>query len=265
MQIYDKEVNMQIYDIDFSCPYDEFMKEFQEYLNIEYGTMIVSCTELSTRNGKNVYSFEVSCDNNPNTTTIVFEKSPVDSSVTLTKSGFAKFNGNFYKIDNLDNDIKGTHADTSMALTGFLVELARRKTGKIVCKDSDNTIFCIVNGKRKIAKECIVDVNGNVYGAKNKTTYTALFDETESVSYDTKLLDWNKERRKVDPNYASILTDKSTTIVEKYNLIGKYLVELKLKGELTPNEFKDLFLQAGAADSYVNYKTLNSIYQLLKN
>lgn len=255
---------LQIYDIDFSCPHDDFMNGLQSYL-YNYGNcdMRAVSTENSTRNGKYMYKIEVTSPNDPNTTTILFEKNSNNGDIIFAPSGFKSFGGTFYKVDSLSDSVEGTDDDTSEALAKYLAETAKLKKGKFVCK-LNKLIYCIVNGNTKQAKECIVDSNGSVYGSKEVSTVT-LADGTSMVCYGTKLPEWNKERRIEDPDFAAILTDKTTTIQEKYTLIGKYVMMLRAKEEITSEEFKDLFVQAGAADGYANDKTLSMIYKLLKN
>lgn len=255
----------KIYDIDFSCPHDEFIDGLRNFLsNHGNSNMTASSVENATRNGKYMYKIEVTCQDDPNVTTILFEKNANNGDIILAPTGFRSFGNTFYKTENLSEDVVATDDDTSTALMMFLEQKAKEKKGKFICKYGSHQITCIVGGNTKTAKECIVDSNGNVYGAKEVST-VSLMDGTSMVSYATKLPEWNKERRAEDPDFAAILADKTTTIQEKYNLIGKYVMMLRVKEEITAEEFKDLFVQAGAADEYVNDKTLSTIYKLLKN
>lgn len=256
---------MKIYDIDFSCPHDEFIDGLRNHLN-NYGNanMNANSIELSTRNGKYMYKIEVTCSDDPNVTTMVFEKNANNGDIMFAVTGLRSFNGTFYSISSLSDSVKNTSDDTSIAFMDYLESMAKTKKGKLVYK-AEKQIVCIVNGNNKQVKECIIDNNGNVYGSK-EVSNVSLFDGSDTmVSYNTKLPEWNKQRRQEDPDFASILTDKTTTVIEKYNLIGKYLMMLRLKDEITSDEFKDLFVQAGVADSYVNDKTLNTVFKLLKN
>ena len=256
---------MKIYDIDFSSPHDEFIDEFRNHLN-NYGNcnMNVTSTEVSTRNGKYMYKIEVTCNDDPNTTTMIFEKNVNNGDIIFATTGLRSFGGTFYSVDNFSDNVKNTDNDTFNAFVNYLIKSAKSRKGKFVCKTS-HQVICIVNGNNKQAKECIVDNNGCVYGSKEVNSVSLIDGNDGMVSYNTKLPEWNKERRKEDPDFAAILTDKTTTITEKYNLIGKYLVAIRLKNEITSEEFKDLFVQAGVADGYVNDKTLNAIYKLLGN
>lgn len=256
---------MKIYDIDFSCPHDEFMDGLRNHLsNWGNSNMNTTSTEVSTRNGKYMYKIEVTCNDDPNTTTMIFEKNTNNGDIIFATTGLKSFNGTFYTVNNLSDDIKYSDDDTFNAIVNYLDKIAKDKKGKFICKAGSHQIICIVNGNSKQAKECIVDNNGNVYGSKEVSS-VSLFDGGDMVSYNTKLPEWNKQRRQEDPDFASILADKTTTVVEKYNLIGKYLVMLRLKNEITSDEFKDLFVQAGVADGYINDKTLNAMYKLLGN
>lgn len=257
---------MKIYDIDFSCPHDEFMDGLRNHLsNWGNSNMNATSTEVSTRNGRYMYKIEVKCNDDPNTTSMIFEKNANNGDIIFAVTGLKSFNGTFYTVTQLSDNTKYTDNDTFYAFTDYITKTAKNKKGKFVYKTHDNQIICIVNGNSKQAKECIIDNNGNVYGSK-EVSNVSLFDGSDTmVSYNTKLPEWNKERRREDPDFAAILTDKTTTVVEKYNLIGKYLMMLRLKDEITSEEFKDLFIQAGAADDYVNDKTLNTVFKLLKN
>ena len=256
---------IKIYDIDFSCPHDEFMDGLKDYLsNSGNCNMDASSCENATKNGRYMYKIEVTCQDDPNVTTVLFEKNPNNGDILFVPSGLKSFGGTFYKVEHLQDNIKGTDDDTSVALMNYLEVIAKKQKGKFVCC-FNKTIICIVNGSTKTAKECIVDANGNVYGAKEVSSVSLLDGSSTLTSYATKLLEWNKERKAEDPDFAAILSDKSTSIQEKYNLIGKYVMMLRAKEEITADEFKDLFIQAGAADGYINDKTLNTIYKLLKN
>lgn len=257
--------NAKIYDIDFSCQYDVFMNDLDDYLNHTNSDIKATFTETATKNGKYMYKIEITNNSYPGMiTTALFEKNPNNGDIILAPTGFRSFGGTFYKTEGLNEDEEGTVEDTSLALMDYLAYSASKHNGKFVCKTTCDDIMCIINGKSKTAKECIVDSNGNVYGAKEVNS-VSLADGGSMVSYATKLPEWNKERRADDPDFDSILTDTTTTLYEKYTLIGKYVMMLRINDEITSEEFKDLFVQAGAADGYINDKTLNTIYKLLKN
>lgn len=258
---------MKIYDIDFSYPYDKFtadMEEFRDDNNFS-NEIVVNSSEETTRNGKHMYKFEVKHRSDGNSITIYFEKNPNNGDVLLAPSSFRSLNETFYKIENLKD---GTiYEDNASGLVrDYLQHLAEEVGGKFVSETSAGRITCIVSGKVKGAKKCIVDSSGNVYGAK-EVEQVSLDGATAGsmyVNYKTKLPDWIKDKKLEDPNFAAILSDPSTSLGEKYTSVGKYVVTLRMKDEITSDEFKDLFVQAAAADGYANDTTLSTIYKLLK-
>ena len=255
---------VKIYDIEFSCPHDDFMDGLRNYLS-SYGNcnMSANSVENATKNGKYMYKIEVTNSDDPNITTVLFEKNANNGDIIFVPTGFKSFGGTFYKTDNLSETMEGTDEDTSIALVDYLEKTAKQVKGKFVCK-SDNNIICIVNGNAKGGKECIVDSNGNVYGAKEVSSVSLLDGNGTHVSFNTQIGDWNKQRKLEDPIFAAQLNDKTTSMVDKMNYIGRYVVELKAKDEIEAEEFKDIFIQAGLFTSgYSNDKTLSMIYKLL--
>lgn len=254
----------KIYDIDFSCPHDDFMNGLRDFLS-NYGScnMNANSTENATRNGKYMYKIEVTNQDDPNVTTMLFEKNANNGDIILVPSGFRSFGGTFYKTENLQNDIEDTDDDTSKAFAYFLEEEAKKRKGKFICK-TNNNVICIVNGNSKGGKECIVDSNGNVYGAKDVSSVSLLDGGNTHVSFNTPIGEWNKQRKLEDPIFAAKLNDKNTSTIDKMNYIGKYVVELKARDEIEAEEFKDIFIQAGLFTSgFSSEKTLNMIYKLL--
>ncbi len=257
---------IKIYDIEFSFPHDDFMDGLRNHLS-NYGNcnMNANSVENATKNGKYMYKIEVTNSDDPNVTTVLFEKNANNGDIVFVPSGFGSFGGTFYKTENLAEDIEGTDEDTSIALVDYLEKVAKQVKGKFVCKsDNSNSIVCIINGNSKTGKECIVDSNGNVYGAKEVSSVSLLDGSGTHVSFSTQIGEWNKQRKLEDPVFAAQLNDKTTSMVDKMNYIGRYVVELKAKDEIEAEEFKDIFIQAGLFTSgYSNDKTLSMIYKLL--
>lgn len=254
----------KIYDIDFSCPHDEFMDGLRDFLS-NWGkcNMTANSTENATRNGKYMYKIEVTNQDDSNVTTMLFEKNSNNGDIIFAPTGFRSFGGTFYKTENLAPDVEDTEEDTSKALVAFIEEKAKTSKGKFVCKIG-NDIICVVNGNSKNAKECIVDSNGSVYGSKEISSVSILDDGSTHVSFKTPIGEWNKQRKLEDPDFANVLNDKSTSTTDKMNYIGKYVVTLKANDEIESEEFKDIFIQAGLFTSgFSSDKTLSMIYKLL--
>lgn len=257
---------MKIYDIDFSYPYDKFIKGMEQFRDDEnYSSeIVISSSENTTRNGKCLYCFKVKHKTDGNETTIYFEKNPVNGDVLLVPISLKSLGETFYKVENLKD---GTDAkDSTICLVlEYLENLAQETKGKIVC-ESKYGLECIINGERKSARKCIVDTDGNVYGAKEieKISLDGISTESLYANYKTKLADWIKEKKLEDLNLATILSDQSTTLGQKYTLVGEYIMNLRIKDEITSDEFKDLIVQAGIADEYATNQLLNIIYKLLK-
>ena len=254
---------IKIYDIDFSCPHDIFMDGLRQFLN-GYGNcdMNAYSSEQATKNGKYIYKIEVKTPSDSNVTTVLFEKNVNNGDIIFAPSGYRSFGCTFYKVENLAPDVEGTPDDTSKALVTYLKETACNTKGKFVSK-VDDSIICIVNGNTKGSKECVVDANGNVYGAKEVSTVSLLDGVGARVSFNTPIGEWNKQRKLEDPAFAAKLNDKTISTGDKMNYIGRYVVELKAKDEIDAEEFKDIFIQAGLFTSgFSNDKTLNMIYKL---
>lgn len=255
---------MKIYDIDFSYPHDDFIDGLRNFLN-SYGNcnMNVNSTENATKNGKYVYKIEITCQDDPNVTTILFEKNSNNGDIIFAPTGYRSFGGTFYNVENLDYTTKGSYDDTFTALMEYIKQIAIKQKGKFIYKDGNKAITCIVNGNSKSGKECIVDSNGNVYGAKDISSVSLLDSNSTRVSFNTPIGDWNKQRKLEDPDFAAVLSDKTTSTVDKMNYIGKYVVNLKAKDEIEAEEFRDIFIQAGLFTSgFSGDKTLNMIYKL---
>lgn len=257
---------MVVHDIDFSCPHDEFMDGLRDFLgNWGNGNMNATSVENATRNGRYMYKIEVTNRDDNNVTTMVFEKNANNGDIILVPSGFGSFGGTFHKTEHLQDDVKGNADDTSMAFLKYLEEKAKEKKGKFVAKNNNGSIVCIVNGNSKTAKECVVDSNGSVYGSKEVKSVSLLDGSASSqVNFNTKIGDWNKQRKLEDPEFAKVLSDANMSMTDKMHYIGKYVMELKLNDEIESEEFKDVFIQAGLFTSgFSSNKTLSMMYKLL--
>ena len=257
---------IKIYDIDFSYPFNDFVKELKNHLGTWCNcNMDITHSEQATKNGKSMYKFVITCQDDKNFTTILFEKNQNNGDVILAPNSLKSLDGTFYKISKLAHDIEDTDDDTSIALLSFLKKLAEKQNGKLVYR-TNCSIICIINGVEKEGKECIVDENGNVYGAKEITT-TSIDDNTINLgnSFNTPISVWNKQRMDEDPEFAKMLIEPTITTIDKMYYIGKYVTTLKVKEEIEINEFKDIFIQAGLFTSgYEKDRTLNTIYKLIK-
>lgn len=254
---------VKIYDIDFSCPHDNFVDGLRNYLS-NYGNcnMTANSVEQATKNGRYMYKIEVTNQDSANMTTVLFEKNANNGDIIFVPNGFRSFGGTFYKVEHLSDTEEGTDDDTSMALMNYLAETAKKMKGKFVCKN--DRIICIVNGNAKDGKECIVDNNGNVYGAKDVSSVSLLDGGSTAMHFNTPIGDWNKQRKLEDPQFAAMLNDKAVSTTDKMNYIGKYVVNLKANDEIETEEFKDIFIQAGLFTSgFSGDKTLSMIYKLL--
>jgi hypothetical protein len=254
---------LTIYDIEFSQSHDDFIDGLRNFLsNYGNGNMTVNSIEHATKNGRYMYKIEVTNQDDPNATTMLFEKNVNNGDIVFVPTGFRSFGGTFYKVENLSENVESTSDDTSIALMDYLEKTAKQVKGKLVYKIGSQ-VTCIVNGNSKGGKECIVDSNGNVYGAKEVSS-VSLSDTGAHVSFNTQIGEWNKQRKLEDPDFAAQLNDKTTSMVDKMNYIGRYVVELKAKDEIESEEFKDVFIQAGLFTSgFSNDKTLSMIYKLL--
>lgn len=249
----------KIYDIDYSSPHDEFMKNFQNHLdNWGNGNMHSSSIEQGTKNGKYMYKIEVKNDDVDSRTTLLFEKNSNNGDIMLVPTGFQSFGGTFFKHETTDSDVIDTPDDTMWASIEFLATMAKNKKGKLVAS-TPKGVVCVVDGNSKQAKECIVDSNGNVYGSKEVSVTSVLGDVT--VQFKTPIGDWIKMKKAEDPKFATIANDKSLSMTEKMNFVGKYLIAARNSDEIDSEEFRDIFHQAGLLG--FTDPTVSSIYKLI--
>jgi hypothetical protein len=251
----------KIYDIDFSAPIADFENRFNDFLRHHgNGDMTMSKVEQATRNGKYVYKFTVTSPNDPNETTVIFEKDAATGNVNCVPSGFGSFGGTFYKQSNL-SDTTDTDDDTLLALMNFLHTEAKLLNGLCVF-DHDNMVICTVNGRDVSgAKMCVV-AGGKVYGAKDAKITDMVTAGSVAVHYDTALGPWMKERRAEDPQLDAVVSDKTIPMEEKMYFVGRYLVQLRGQEMIEADEFKDLFAQSAALDGFAKDQTLRTIYKL---
>lgn len=251
----------KIYDIDFSAPIADFENRFNDFLK-HYGNsdMTMNKTEQATKNGKYMYKFTITSSNDPNETTVLFEKDASTGDVNCVPSGFGSFGGTFYKQSNL-SDTTDIDDDTFVALAGFLHTEAQLLSGLCVTEHG-NHVSCTVNGKNvSSAKLCVV-ADGKVYGAKDAKITDMVTAGSIAVHYNTPLGPWMKERRAEDPQLDTIVSDKSIPMEDKMYFVGKYLVQLRGQELIEADEFKDLFAQSAALDGFVKDQTLRTIYKL---
>ena len=251
----------KIYDIDFSAPIADFENRFNDFLKHHgNGDMNMSKAEQATRNGKYVYKFTVASPNDPNETTIIFEKDAATGNVNCVPSGFGSFGGTFYKQSNL-SDTTDSSDDTLLAVMSFLHTEAKLLNG--LCVTANEYIAqCTVNGREVSgAKMCVV-AGGKVYGAKDVKLTDMVTAGSVAVHYNTPLGPWMKERRAEDPQLDAVVSDKSIPMEDKMYFVGKYLVQLRGQELIEADEFKDLFAQSAALDGFVKDQTLRTIYKL---
>jgi len=251
----------KIYDIEFSCPHDEFMQGFSNYLS-NWGNSNIDCssTEQGTKNGKYMYKIEVNNKDVSSKTTLLFEKNANNSDIMFVPTGFQSFGGTFYKHESTEQNLDSDD-DTLYASICYLEELAKQKKGMFAATTEHKTI-CVVNGNSKGAKDCLVDSNGNVYGAKDvKNVYLGASIGNISVQFNTPIGQWIKQKKLDDPMFDQQMSNTSLSTSDKMNFIGKYLITARSNDEIDSEEFKDIFHQAGLL-GFTDQAVLN-IYKLI--
>lgn len=247
--------DVQIMDINLTMPLSEFEKELQvETVNYPE-TMKYTLNPVSTKRGKNMYKLVVESDDG-STFTFIAEQDAANGNIICHPLIMQSINNSFYQVQYNDPDIAGTPEDPGIFFCVALDNIACRKKGTFAYVTPNNKRI-ISNGLTKSVRSiALVDNDGNVYacdGAKK------LKGDTEDVDFSVNqpIGEWLNEHREIQDAIAPL-----SSLNDKANYIGKWLIQAKVNDDIDSDEFMDIFRQAGLLLGYTDSSIAN-IYKLL--
>lgn len=244
---------LQIADIEFSMPEQDFKNAFQEQIDNYSDHMNYQIKTLRTKYGNTMYKISVDNGNN-SSIDIVAEQDVVTGDVHFHPVKLANFNESFYSV-HYDDDIAGSSADPCMFICYALRNICIEQKGNFAYVDPNGDTVLIKEGSHKRgATLAIVDDDGAVYSSYGAKSVKAA---SENISFEVKkpIAEWLQE----NPNVAAAI--QTLSLDQKMNYIGKYLIQLRTNDEIDAEEFMDVFCQAGLIG--FTDKTVANIYKLL--
>jgi hypothetical protein len=232
-------MELQIADINLVMPVQDFESELQDCINNYHGAqMNYGLKAMSTKRGKNMYKLTV--DHDGSSIDIVAERDDVSGDICFHPLKLQNFNDSFYKVFYSDTDIMGQDEDPCMFITYALRELCNKHKGSFAYIDPNDHKVIIKDGSAKRAVSiALIDNDGNVYSCAGAKSIKGA-SESSSFSVNKPIGDWLNENLDVKREIA-----KLSSMDEKMNYIGKYLINAKVKEEIDSDEFMDIFCQAG--------------------
>lgn len=165
-------------------------------------------------------------------------------------------NETFYMSVYRDPDDIGEEHDPSMFLAAFMSDLCTSHNGTFAYQDSAGNIGIIKDGqKKKVASMALVDEDGEIYSTSGAKSVGAV-DEDDGPQFHIKNFwqNWLKqpENSEIRQQYNAIADPN-----DKFNFLGKALVDKRMNGEITFDEFDDLFKQICGYGLVTNSTLLN--------
>lgn len=247
-------MSLQIFDIDANVPFDDFKNELDNCIANDYPNVSQAIKEVATKNGKSVYKITLNNSTEPNTFEIVFEKDPATGNVVMMPLGFTNMNKGFYSQNISNPQTEGTDEDCGECICAVLEKLMYRHKGTIAYIDSVYDLTIIHEGKKVNGKLVAVDSSGKTYGTKDPIKMSS--STSAGFSINKPIGEWMNETLEVrkliqgEKNYNKMM-----------DIIGKYLIDQRLKDQIEADEFTDIFRQAGLI-GFTDKSVLN-IYKLM--
>lgn len=248
----------QILDLDVTIPHSDYKQNLDNFLS-GFGNQNMSSEikEISTRQGKTVYKTEIINNDNKDSFEIIAEKDPSSGDIIMKPLEFTNMQNGYFAVNVSDSDNNGTYDDPSFAFSSFIIDTCSRLLGNLALINPNGSLSIIKDGIRKSGKIAAIDNDGNLYGGKEGKRISASSNNSFTVNVPLNVWLADAEQLSLQPKIQSA---KSPT--EKADLIGKYLLFKKLKGEIDFDEFYDIFRQPGMLIGYGD-KELQTIYKLI--
>lgn len=229
----------QIADINLTMPVQNFEQELKDCIDGYSTSMDYELKALSTKHGKNMYKLIID-NTNGSSVGIVAERDDVSGDICFHPLKLQNFNESFYKVYYSDSSIIGQDEDPCMFIIDVLNDLCNKHKGSFAYIDPNGYKAIIKDGSSKRAVSvALVDGDGNVYSCAGAKSIKGSTDGS-SFSVNKPIGEWLHENPDVQREMA-----KLSSMDEKMNYIGKYLINARVKEEIESDEFMDIFCQAG--------------------
>lgn len=245
---------LQIVNIDLKIPTQIFETELQDAIDNYHEHMSYMLKPMSTRQGKTMY--KVTVDNGDTSELhIVAERDDVSGDIIFHPLKLSNMNESFYEFSG-DPDVLGGSEDPCVFFCHAMSHMCQKHKGDFAYIGTDGKPYIIKNGTQtKAAAVALVDGDGNVYSCANAKNIKSA-SESVDFSVQKPIGEWLGENPEVQREVA-----KLTTITDKMNYIGKYLINARIKEDIDADEFMDIFRQAGVIG--FSEPSVINIYKLL--
>lgn len=250
---------LEIATIDIKCPLQKFNQEFTEYVDNWHCDDFSFKTETVTSAKGNQMFLTILTNPNSGELKIVAQLENNGQDIHFTNIKLKSYNNGYCIYSLHDSAYEGTDEDPSELMGEFLVKLAIMQKGSIAIRiPSSSNANIISDGKTKSYEGlAFIDSDGKVYAPDKITTISSFSDKNDGkIVVNKPIGEWISSI----PELTEELKNHSS-VNQKMDCIGKYLISKKLSDEIDSDEFMDIFMQAGVFG--FSDPNVSSIYKLL--
>jgi len=248
---------LQILAIDLKMPISDFEQESEEFVrnySNNYGyDMAIGIKPMRTIHGKNMFKIEIKNDTSDNFT-IVAEQDDISGDIVFAPLKFSNMNDGFYS-SSCDPSKQNTAKEPAIFWNSMMENMSLTHEGTYASVSDSETILIKEGNRRQKAVIALVDTDGEVYSCLKAKNISGEQDDVE-FTVRTSIAEWLGENTEV-----AAAISRMTSVIDKMNYIGKYLVAARLNDEIDSDEFVDIFRQAGVIG--FSDASILSIYKLL--
>lgn len=245
---------LQIASIDLKLPVQVFENELQDAVSNWSEPMYYELKPMSTRMGKSMFKLVVKNDNSDELE-VIAERDDASGDIIFHPLKLSNYRNSFYVYSG-NHDIEGEQEDPCMFFCWAMSRICQNHKSGFAYIDTKGQPFIIKNGSHlNHPTVALVDGDGNVYSTTDAKTVRGA-SESVDFSVQKPIGEWLNENAEVQREVA-----KLSSITDKMNYVGKYLINARIKEDIDADEFMDIFRQAGVIG--FSEPSVMNIYKLL--
>ena len=253
--------SLHIADIYLKVEDQVLYNELQVFQNnYTYPDMTHKCSQLRMqRSGQEMEKIVIENDDGDRFI-IVAERDNSTGDITFKPTKIKSLGKTFYESSYSNPDNIGQDEDPSLFFVQFMRQMCGSHNGTFAYMDSTGHMDIIKDGKHEqVESLAIANSNGVIYSIFGAKTIGDV-DENQGSNFKIKKFwkEWLAENTDVAHE-----VNKLSDLSDKFNLMGKLLIQKKMQQEITFEEFQDVFIQICSYD-IITDKTVLNFYELLK-
>jgi len=245
---------LQIASIDLKLPVQAFENELQDAVSNWGEPMRYELKPMSTRMGKSMFKLIITNDNSDELE-VIAERDDTSGDIIFHPLKLSNYRNSFY-VYNGSQDVEGEQEDPCMFFCWAMSRICQNHKSNFAYVDTKGQPFVLKKGSHVSGVTvALVDGDGNVYSCAGAKSVKGA-SESIDFSVQKPIGEWLNENPEVQREVAQL-----TTITDKMNYVGKFLINARIKEDIDADEFMDIFRQAGVIG--FSEPSVMNIYKLL--